>query len=359
MSCPTTQYSNDALVALKAIGSCSADSVPLPLLPPSTSTGMLSSVGGMENTYVPPTLVSFSAEGVRTCLSPTAFSPVSSIVNLSNAGYPSFAPTPTPLPPISLGLDLVLKKPLNPSTTYGMDSTMSTASFFSAPVITSEHDRHDSGSHLYPGTDVSSLSLSLLHKPPQDGDGNPLSMGHPLSLTCKPPATQAEPNTPELRELEEFANDFKLRRIKLGYTQTNVGSALASVHGTDFSQTTICRFENLQLSYKNACKLKPILQKWIEEAENSGGPGGDKLPGNERKRKRRTTIGLSAKESLERHFLKQAKPSSQDIVRVAESLRLDKEVVRVWFCNRRQREKRVKTSLHSSGLYLHGEELKD
>ncbi|KAI8508307.1 pituitary-specific positive transcription factor 1-like [Branchiostoma floridae x Branchiostoma belcheri] len=357
MSCPTTQYSNDALVALKAIGNCSGDTVPLPLLPPSTSTGVFTTVGGMESTYVPPTLVSFSAEGVRTCLSPTAFSPVSSIMNLSTAGgYPSFAPTPTPLPPISLGLDLVLKKPLNPSSTYGADST---ASFFSAPVITSEPDRHDTGPHLYPGTDVSPLSLSLVHKPPPDGDGGPLGVGHPLSLTCKSANAPPEPNTPELRELEEFANDFKLRRIKLGYTQTNVGSALASVHGTDFSQTTICRFENLQLSYKNACKLKPILQKWIEEAENSGGPGGDKLPGNERKRKRRTTIGLSAKEALERHFLKQAKPSSQDIVRVADSLRLDKEVVRVWFCNRRQREKRVKTSLHSSALYLHGEELKD
>ncbi|KAJ7391399.1 Pituitary-specific positive transcription factor 1 [Desmophyllum pertusum] len=156
-------------------------------------------------------------------------------------------------------------------------------------------------------------------------------------------------DTSKLRELEEFATQFKLRRIKLGFTQTNVGAALATVHGTDFSQTTICRFENLQLSFKNACKLKPILARWLEEAECSGGACGDKFNA-ERRRKRRTTIGLTAKEHLEDHFLKQSKPSSQEIIRIAEGLRLDREVVRVWFCNRRQREKRVKTSLSLHGF---------
>ncbi|NXD50209.1 PIT1 factor, partial [Corvus moneduloides] len=155
-------------------------------------------------------------------------------------------------------------------------------------------------------------------------------------------------DSPEIRELEKFANEFKLRRIKLGYTQTNVGEALAAVHGSEFSQTTICRFENLQLSFKNACKLKSILSKWLEEAEQVGALYNEKVGVNERKRKRRTTISIAAKEALERHFGEQSKPSSQEIVRMAEGLNLEKEVVRVWFCNRRQREKRVKTSLHQN-----------
>uniref|UniRef100_A0A8C8RCC9 POU domain protein n=1 Tax=Pelusios castaneus TaxID=367368 RepID=A0A8C8RCC9_9SAUR len=155
-------------------------------------------------------------------------------------------------------------------------------------------------------------------------------------------------DSPEIRELEKFANEFKLRRIKLGYTQTNVGEALAAVHGSEFSQTTICRFENLQLSFKNACKLKLILSKWLEEAEQIGALYNEKVGVNERKRKRRTTISIAAKEALERHFGEQNKPSSQEIMRMAEGLNLEKEVVRVWFCNRRQREKRVKTSLHQN-----------
>uniref|UniRef100_A0A4W3JU83 POU domain protein n=1 Tax=Callorhinchus milii TaxID=7868 RepID=A0A4W3JU83_CALMI len=156
----------------------------------------------------------------------------------------------------------------------------------------------------------------------------------------------AEVDSPEIKELETFANQFKLRRIKLGYTQTNVGEALAAVHGSEFSQTTICRFENLQLSFKNACNLKSILSKWLDEAEQAGALNNEKIGTNERKRKRRTTISLLAKEALETHFGQQTKPSSQEITQMAEGLKLEKEVVRVWFCNRRQREKRVKTSLH-------------
>ncbi|XP_059896174.1 pituitary-specific positive transcription factor 1 [Gadus macrocephalus] len=164
----------------------------------------------------------------------------------------------------------------------------------------------------------------------------------------RPPEEHPTVDSPQIRELERFANDFKLRRIKLGYTQTNVGEALAAVHGSEFSQTTICRFENLQLSFKNACKLKAILAKWLVEAEQAGALYNEKMGMNERKRKRRTTISMGAKEALERSFMEKSKPSSQEILRMAEGLHLEKEVVRVWFCNRRQREKRVKTSLHLS-----------
>ena len=169
------------------------------------------------------------------------------------------------------------------------------------------------------------------------------------------PQSQApDPDSAEVKELEEFAASFKQRRIKLGFTQTNVGQALAEVHGTDFSQTTICRFENLQLSFKNAQKLKPILEKWLEEAEKTGTPHREEEQSPERRRKRRTSIGVGAKDTLERHFINQPKPSSLDITRIADSLSLDKEVVRVWFCNRRQREKRVRSSVGGSNSPLGG-----
>ena len=168
---------------------------------------------------------------------------------------------------------------------------------------------------------------------------------HPIRTI--PSGQQPDPDSKEVKELEDFARNFKLRRIKLGYTQTNVGQALAEVHGTDFSQTTICRFENLQLSYKNAQKLKPILEKWLEEAEKQGVQHREEEQSPERRRKRRTSIGVGAKETLERHFISHPKPSSSEIANIADTLNLDKEVVRVWFCNRRQREKRVRNSLGS------------
>lgn len=44
---------------------------------------------------------------------------------------------------------------------------------------------------------------------------------------------------------------------------------LTCLSGKVFSQTTICRFEALQLSLKNMCKLRPLLEKWVEEADNN------------------------------------------------------------------------------------------
>uniref|UniRef100_A0A8C2PS12 POU domain protein n=1 Tax=Cyprinus carpio TaxID=7962 RepID=A0A8C2PS12_CYPCA len=189
------------------------------------------------------------------------------------------------------------------------------------------------------------LPQALLTDEPTLGD-----IKQELRRKSRPLEEPPDMDSPQIRELEKFANDFKLRRIKLGYTQTNVGEALAAVQGSEFSQTTICRFENLQLSFKNACKLKSILAKWLEEAEQAGALFNEKMGMHERKRKRRTTISLGAKEALERNFVEKSKPSSQEIVRMAEGLHLEKEVVRVWFCNRRQREKRVKTSLHHSSF---------
>lgn len=161
------------------------------------------------------------------------------------------------------------------------------------------------------------------------------------------PDLEAQDDTPTSDDLEQFAKEFKQRRIKLGFTQADVGLALGTLYGNVFSQTTICRFEALQLSFKNMCKLKPLLAKWLEEADNNNGAasGVDKLATQGRKRKKRTSIEVAVKGALENHFCKNPKPSAQEIGGLAENLGLDKEVVRVWFCNRRQKEKRMTASV--------------
>ncbi|XP_006777467.1 PREDICTED: POU domain, class 3, transcription factor 1, partial [Myotis davidii] len=153
----------------------------------------------------------------------------------------------------------------------------------------------------------------------------------------------SDEDTPTSDDLEQFAKQFKQRRIKLGFTQADVGLALGTLYGNVFSQTTICRFEALQLSFKNMCKLKPLLNKWLEETDSSSGSPTnlDKIAAQGRKRKKRTSIEVGVKGALESHFLKCPKPSAHEITGLADSLQLEKEVVRVWFCNRRQKEKRM------------------
>ncbi|XP_048095714.1 pituitary-specific positive transcription factor 1 isoform X2 [Alosa alosa] len=228
----------------------------------------------------------------------------------------------------------------NQQTTYGMMAGSLAPCLYKFP----EHSLGGGSCAL--SHSFTPLPQGLLTEEPSLGD-----IKQELRRKSRPPEEPPDMDSPQIRELEKFANDFKLRRIKLGYTQTNVGEALAAVHGSEFSQTTICRFENLQLSFKNACKLKSILAKWLEEAEQAGALFNEKMGMHERKRKRRTTISMGAKEALERNFVEKSKPSSQEIVRMAEGLHLEKEVVRVWFCNRRQREKRVKTNLHHSSFF--------
>lgn len=54
--------------------------------------------------------------------------------------------------------------------------------------------------------------------------------------------------------------------ILLSSHQGDVGLAMGKLYGNDFSQTTISRFEALNLSFKNMCKLKPLLEKWLNDA---------------------------------------------------------------------------------------------
>ncbi|KAG7264400.1 hypothetical protein CRUP_025005 [Coryphaenoides rupestris] len=146
-------------------------------------------------------------------------------------------------------------------------------------------------------------------------------------------------------ELEQFAKELKHKRITLGFTQADVGQALGNLYGKMFSQTTICRFEALQLSIKNMCKLKPLLQRWLNEAETSDNPQDmykiKRVFVDTKKRKRRTSLEGTMRAALESYFNQCPKPNTQDITEISTDLGLEKDVVRVWFCNRRQRGKRV------------------
>ncbi|XP_008101739.2 POU domain, class 6, transcription factor 1 isoform X1 [Anolis carolinensis] len=144
-----------------------------------------------------------------------------------------------------------------------------------------------------------------------------------------------------LEEIREFAKNFKIRRLSLGLTQTQVGQALTATEGPAYSQSAICRFEKLDITPKSAQKLKPVLEKWLTEAELRNQEGQQNLMefvGGEpsKKRKRRTSFTPQAIEALNAYFEKNALPTGQEITEIAKELNYDREVVRVWFCNRRQ-----------------------
>jgi class 6 POU domain transcription factor len=158
-----------------------------------------------------------------------------------------------------------------------------------------------------------------------------------------------------LDEIREFAKAFKLRRLALGLTQTQVGQAMSATKGPAYSQSAICRFEKLDITPKSASKIKPVLEKWMQEAElkyahrlTGGRPNFSDLLSteNSKKRKRRTSFSPQALEILNEYFEKNTHPSGNqgaDITMLAKKLNYDREVIRVWFCNKRQALKNTLT----------------
>ncbi|XP_042561002.1 POU domain, class 6, transcription factor 1 isoform X2 [Clupea harengus] len=180
--------------------------------------------------------------------------------------------------------------------------------------------------------------------PPSLASAVPLACGEAPTvgqLVSKPQQGGTDEECINLEEIREFAKTFKIRRLSLGLTQTQVGQALTATEGPAYSQSAICRFEKLDITPKSAQKLKPVLERWLAEAELWNQKGQQNLMefvGGEpsKKRKRRTSFTPQAIEVLNSYFEKNALPTGQEITQIAKELNYDREVVRVWFCNRRQ-----------------------
>merc|ERR1712029_934226 len=99
------------------------------------------------------------------------------------------------------------------------------------------------------------------------------------------------------------------------------------------------------------CKLKPLLEKWLCDADGTVQPSASlqnsQVPIAEllgKRRKKRTSIENTVRVALEKAFVRNPKPTSEEIRVIGDGLNMEKEVVRVWFCNRRQKEKRINPS---------------
>ena len=72
-----------------------------------------------------------------------------------------------------------------------------------------------------------------------------------ISSTDEPMISEVQSNVVDginLDEMKDFAKAFKLRRLSLGLTQTQVGQALSVTEGPAYSQSAICRLANITIN---------------------------------------------------------------------------------------------------------------
>ncbi|KAF0301680.1 POU domain, class 6, transcription factor 1 [Amphibalanus amphitrite] len=94
---------------------------------------------------------------------------------------------------------------------------------------------------------------------------------------------------------------------------TRVGQALSVSMGPAYSQSAICRQKMCVQKMGNITGIPPL-----------------------KKRKRRTSFTPQALEALNAHFARNTHPTGHEITHLASRLGYEREVVRIWFCNKRQ-----------------------
>ncbi|XP_012899953.1 POU domain, class 5, transcription factor 2 [Mustela putorius furo] len=157
-----------------------------------------------------------------------------------------------------------------------------------------------------------------------------------MVLQCNPSLVLPEDVSKVEKEMEQLAKELRQKRMALGYSQADVGFAMGALFGRVLSQTTICRFESQQLSLANMWKLRPLLKMWLEEVDTKNFLGIRKMEMilRQARKQRRANRENRIRNNLEQLFLQCPKPTPQQISCIADQLRLQKELVQVWFHNR-------------------------
>ena len=204
---------------------------------------------------------------------------------------------------------------------------------------------------------------SLQTIPPRNGQPSSLLMTLPQGNRPDTVLEQTQPlaipmssqEAKEVDEYNEFATIFKSHRLKLGYTHADVIQQVGIRYGYFSSMDTIAKFELIQLPLKIVRELKPVLQMWLNDTVKAAGTSEEEMKeiiihastsiNPKRERKRRTNVDSVIKSQLEEEFRRKRTPSQSEMQAMANRMGMEKEFIRVWFCNRRQRQKKLEKEL--------------
>lgn len=178
-----------------------------------------------------------------------------------------------------------------------------------------------------------------------------------------------EPEMPksnvDIEETKEFAKKFNQKRQSLGISQTQVIQALNSYKEPVYDESALLRFERLDITPRSAAKMKPALEKWLNDTELKFGDrfksfnkqisqsisqpsitttpttASDSISDGSKKRKRAAFSPKTLK-SLNDAFNKNSTPSTTDIEKLSAKLKKETDEISVWFTDKRDNFKKIK-----------------
>ena len=160
------------------------------------------------------------------------------------------------------------------------------------------------------------------------GSNNHIQIQHPVNVH---PRLSDSPNPQLIHKDGTQVTLDTSRRPVLTYSQ--VSPALSQAPKAIFSSNGICQMENLQIT--NDLHAIPFLNTTLSP-HFSVDPAFDIV---QRRRKKRAVFAPQVRRTLEASFEQNTRPSRRELEYLAGKLGLLFEEVRVWFCNKRQKER--------------------
>ncbi|XP_063287606.1 POU domain, class 5, transcription factor 3-like isoform X2 [Pelobates fuscus] len=161
-------------------------------------------------------------------------------------------------------------------------------------------------------------------------------------------------NETECQQMKSSVKDLVILRTKLGLTQKNVGEGLGAMDGKPYDQSIISRFEDCKLSENNMRKVKEKVEHFLNTVDNK--TASPAVLGNQEptqtvlRRKRRTDFRANTKAFLEWFYVQCKQPSPDEMERISEHLKHEYKVIRTWFSNRRQKDRKDRKDAEANSL---------
>ena len=159
----------------------------------------------------------------------------------------------------------------------------------------------------------------------------------------------------KLEEYKRFVSDFKLHRLRLGWSLVDVTQQVGHRYGKRITLRTITNFEDLVMDKKSYTPLMEILKLWMKDTIEDT----TKITTLQyhsivplRLRKKRTWVNAQVIRGLEEVFANRKNPTINEIKKMAVEWNVGKDYVRSWFCNRRRRERKRHIAVHAASARM-------